>query len=128
KIDTTGANLWGSNGISIGTGYVPTVLPLSGGDVMISHMPISGKAKLQRYTSAGIPIWGSAVDIVGGNASAGTVPADMFEMSDGGVVLVFHQRFSFGVSSTLFAQRYNAAGVPQWSAPTQLSDKGTAYN
>src|SRR5690606_21664242 len=32
KLDTEGNNLWGTSGLSIGSGYVPTVLPLSGGD------------------------------------------------------------------------------------------------
>ena len=128
KINTFGDNLWGAAGVTVGAGYVPTVLPLSNGDVMVSYMPTSGKAKLQRYTGAGVPIWGAATEVIGGNASANTVPADMFELSDGGITMVFHQRFSFGVSSNLYAQRYNAAGVAQWAAPAQLSDKATAYN
>lgn len=128
KIDTAGNMLWGASGINLGTGYLTTILPLSTGEVMISYWP-GTKAKLQKFTSSGTPIWPAAVDIVSSNASSATTPGDLFEMANHDVVMVFNRKLSFGVASNLFAQRYNYNdGSTVWAAPVQISDKVTVYN
>lgn len=128
KISKTGNLLWGENGINLGSGYVPTVLPLRNGEVVVSHWPGSQKAKVMKYSATGVAIWANTVDIIGANTASATIPADLFELSDGSIEIVFHQKFNFGVASNLYAQKYSADGVALWTTPTQLSDKGTAYN
>ena len=128
KITTAGTLPWGENGISIGAGYVPTLLPLSNGEVVVSYWPGSQKAKLRKYSAAGEAIWENPIDIVGANTSSATIPADLYELSNGDIEVVFHQKFTFGVASNLYAQKFNSEGVSQWTAPIQLSDKGTSYN
>lgn len=128
KIDIAGNMLWGANGVNLGTGYLPTILPLSTGEVMISYWP-GTKAKLQKFSSSGTPIWSAPIDIVSTNTSSATTPADLYEMANHDVMIVFHRKISFGVASNLFAQRYNYTdGTPVWAAPTLVSDKGTSYN
>lgn len=129
KVATNGTMLWGSNGVNLGPGYLPTVLPLDTGEVIISYYPGSGKSKIQKFSALGVPLWANPVDVVSTNATSSTVPADIYEMANHDVVLVFHRRLGFGVASNLFAQRYSYTdGTPQWTTPAQLADKGTAYN
>lgn len=124
KLDIDGNHLWGSNGVALGSAYLPTILPLESGEVIISWIP-GNKAYMQKYDASGNPIWSVPQSVISGSSK--TAPANLFELSNGDYILVFHAYFN-GVSSTLYAQRYNSDGDAQWSSPTQLSDKATAYN
>lgn len=128
KIDPSGNQAW-PTGLSLGSGLVPTVLPLDNGEVVVAYWPGSGKAKMQKFTADGNPIWAAPADITGASTTSATIPADLYEMADHDIAVVFHQKFLFGVSSNLYFQRYGGTtGIQQWEVPTQLSDKGTAYN
>jgi hypothetical protein len=129
KFNTAGESLW-PGGINVGTGLVPAVLPLSNTDVLISWWPGSGKAKVQRYTEAGIAIWAAPIDVSpAANYSAkATIVADMFEMENGDFTAAFHTKLSYQPTSLFYAQRYSATGEAQWAAPTQLTEKNTVYN
>ena len=131
KVMPTGELPWGASGLNVGSGYLPTIHPLSNFEVLISWMPAAGgKAKIQHYTEMGVAIWLNPIEVMPSTAYAnsGTVVADMFEQSNGYFTAVFHTRTSAGLNSFLFAQRYDSAGVAQWTQPTQLADKGSAYN
>ena len=124
KLDTAGNHLWGTDGINVGSGFAVTVLPLSTGEAVVSWFP-SGQSVMQKYDASGNSIWGTAQIIV--NAGNDTVPANIFEMSNGDFIMVFHS-LTFGINSLLYAQRYNGDGVLQWANPTQLSNNGTVFN
>lgn len=128
KINTEGTMLWGENGVNLGAGYLPTILPLDNGEVVVCYWPGSQKAKIQKFTSAGVAVWADPVEVISPAASSATVPADLYEISNQNFVLIFHKKNTYGVGSNLFAQRYDADGVAQWATATQLADKGTAYN
>ncbi len=124
KLDSSGNHLWGANGINVGFGYSVTILPLSTGEAIVSWFP-GGQSVMQKYDASGVAMWGTTQTIVeGGND---TVPANIFEMSNGDFMMVFHS-LTFGINSILFAQRYDNAGVFQWVNPTQLADYGTVFN
>jgi hypothetical protein len=108
KINTLGQSLW-PNGINVGAGYVTKVLPLANDDVIVSYMPLTGKGKLMRYSASGTATWDAPVDINSSTAYAtnNTVGANMYEHANGDFTVVFHTRLGFGISSLLFAQRYN---------------------
>lgn len=132
KINQAGNMLWGPNGISVGNGYWPTILPLENinenGNVLIGYLNNAvGPGKLQKYTAAGVPVWATPVDVLSDNTASRTSPASFFELSNQQVMLVFH-KISTGTNSTLFAQKYDGNGLAQWAAPTQLANKGTNYN
>ncbi|UOK41988.1 MULTISPECIES: T9SS type A sorting domain-containing protein [Flavobacterium] len=132
KINQEGNMLWGPNGISVGNGYQPTILPLENinenGNVLISYMnSAGGPAKLQKYTAAGVPVWASPVDVLSDIPASRTAPASFFELSNQQVMLVFH-KITTGTNSFLFAQKFNTDGLAQWAAPTRLADKGTNFN
>jgi len=124
KLDTAGTHLWPSNGVNVGSGFVPTILPLSSGEAIISWAP-GGEAVMQKYDATGAAVWGTTQSVV--NAGNDTSPADMFELSGGDFILVFHSLIG-GINSNLFAQRYDDLGVSQWGSPTQLSNQATAFN
>lgn len=124
KLDSEGNNIWGTEGINLGYAYLVRTLPLSSGDVIVSWYDGDGIAQLQKFDSNGVPIWDTPVGL------PNFVPAQSFEMSDGGFVTLYHERVSFGVTSVMYAQRYNSDGEAQWDEPVQLFDSSynTAYN
>lgn len=124
KIDTDGNKLWGQNGINVGMGNIVTVLPLVSGEAIVSWFGVP-QVLMQKYDATGNAIWSSPKPVVNdGNA---TVPANMYELSDGSYVIVFHSVLS-AIYSNLFAQRFDANGDPIWTSPVQLSDKTTTFN
>ena len=125
KLDDEGNNLWGSSGLQVGAGYSVTILPLSNGEVIVSWFP-GGESVLQKYDSTGVAQWDATATI--SEDGNDTVPANMFELSDGDFVLVFHS-ITFGINSNLFAQRFSSTeGISQWTNPTQISNYGTVFN
>ncbi len=125
KLDDEGNNLWGSSGVQVGAGYSVTILPLSNGEVIVSWFP-GGESVLQKYDSTGVAQW-DATAIVSEDGND-TVPANMFELSDGDFVLVFHS-ITFGINSNLFAQRFSSIdGTSQWVEATQIANYGTVFN
>lgn len=127
KINPAGESLW-ANGLNLGAALLPTVLPQSNGEVMIAYWPGSGKTKLQKYAADGVAVWANPVEVAGASLTSGTIPADLFEMPNGDITIVFHQKFTFGVSSNLYVQRFDSFGIQAWEIPTKIADKGTAYN
>lgn len=125
KMNTNGVHLWNPNGVSLGIGNLVTILPLTTGEAIMAWLA-NGQTLMQKFDISGNPIWSANQQVV--FSSTGTkAPGDFFELSGGQYMLVFHV-VSFGINSTLYAQKYDAAGNPLWAAPTQLSNKATAYN
>jgi len=124
KMDINGNQLWGTNGVSFPDAFFVIVLPLETGEAIVAWNDVPN-ALMQKYDTDGNQVWDSPKPIE--NGSSKTSPGDLFELSNGDYIMVFHT-YNFGISSTLFAQRYNSDGDPQWTTPTQLSDKGTVFN
>ncbi|QAA82804.1 T9SS type A sorting domain-containing protein [Aequorivita sp. H23M31] len=123
KMDVDGNHLWGTNGVQVGSGNVVTVLPLTNNQAIVSWMGSSGGV-MQKFDETGAPIWAAEKPIEGASA---TVPGNLFELSDGNYIVVFHSLL-FGINSNLYAQRYDSDGDPVWGAPVQLSNSATAFN
>ena len=124
KIDTGGNQLWGANGVSLSDAFQVIILPLESGEAIVSWIP-GDQALMQKYDADGNPVWASPQPIVSGSSK--TAPGNLFELSNGNYLMIFHT-YNYGVNSTLYAQRYDADGTAQWSSPTQISDNTTAYN
>src|SRR5690606_23954886 len=106
KIDTGGNLLWGNSGLHLGDGNVVTILPMSNGEAIITWWG-SPNAMMQKVDASGNTVWADPKPIV--NGSNPTVPAELFEMSNGDYVVVFHS-VTFGINSNLFVQRFNGDG------------------
>lgn len=122
KFDVNGNALWSADGINLGTGAPVSILPLSSGEAIVSWRD-SGPALMQKFDATGNAVWATTKTIGTGNTAA----ANLFELSNGNYEVVFHQ-ISFGISSTLYAQRYDADGDPVWANEVQIADGTTAFN
>ncbi|MGB1283388.1 MAG: T9SS type A sorting domain-containing protein [Polaribacter sp.] len=121
KIDTNGTVLWT---VTNPSAQLVKVLPMSSGDAVVAWLSTSTyKATMQKYDSDGNSVWSSNQT----TADAGTAPANLYELSTGGYIMVFHQLAS-GINSTLYAQRFDVDGNAVWGSRIQLSNKTTAYN
>lgn len=120
KVDITGAVLWT---VTNPDSQLVKVLPLSSGDAIVAWLSTSSfSATMQKYDSNGNTVWTSVQ-----SAAAPSAPAELYEISSGNYVMVYHQLAS-GINSTLYAQRFDTDGNAVWSNPTQLSNKTTAFN
>lgn len=125
KLNIQGNHLWAPTGISLGAGYVVTCLGLANGQTLIAWLN-NNQTNIQKYTTSGTPVWGTPIVVTSQN-TGNKAPADLFELSNDNFLLIFHQ-YSFGISSTLYAQKYNSTGTPLWTNALQLSNKTTAWN
>ncbi len=122
KIDIDGNQLWGANGINLGTGVPVTILPLSSGEAIVSWHD-SGAAVMQKYDANGNAVWPNTKNIGSGN----TVAGNFFELVAGDFEVVYHSILS-GINSFLYAQRYDGNGDPVWTNPTPLANITTVFN
>ncbi|MCK5856070.1 MAG: T9SS type A sorting domain-containing protein [Bacteroidales bacterium] len=126
KFDAQGNHLWSAAGIHLGVGFSVKILPLSSGNAAITWMSTSTYTSyIQLYNTTGTPIWTSNTETWPTNV---TIPGNLFELSNGDIVSVFHKKGTYSVNSTLYAQRFNSSGSSVWTTPTQLSTKTTVYN
>jgi hypothetical protein len=124
-MNTNGVHLWNPNGVNLGSGNLVTILPLTTGEAIIAWLA-NGQTLMQKFDTSGNPIW-SANQQVSNGATGTKGPGDLFELSGGQFMLVFHV-VSSSIYSTLYVQKYDASGNPLWLTPTQLSNKTTTYN
>lgn len=124
KLDADGNHIWNSTGINVGTGYALKMLPLGTNETIVTWLP-NGPGLMQKFDENGVAVWPSPRPVELG--SGGSVVADMFEQSLGSFLAVYHST-GFGISSTLYAQRYDADGNIQWASPLQISNGTTAFN
>ncbi len=122
KFDVDGNPLWGANGISLGTGVPVSILPLSSGGAIVSWRD-SGPALMQKFDSNGNAVWPTTKPI----GSSNTQAANLFELSNGDFEVIFHKILS-GISSNLYAQRFDANGDPLWANEIQIANGTTAFN
>ncbi len=119
KIDSSGSVLWT---VTNSGAFLVKVLPLSSGETLVSWLSTAtSSATMQKYDNNGIAVWPSAPA-----APTPSAPANLYEISSGNYIMVYHQLGS-GISSTLYAQRFDINGDAVWESPTQLANKTTAF-
>ncbi len=126
KLDINGNHLWDANGVNTnGVGFSVTFLPLTTGETII-NWDADDKGLMQKYDVSGNAIWNTPQSVIIGTSE--TSPASLYELSNGDFINIFHKKASYGISSTLYAQRYNSNGIEQWSNAVQLSNNSTVFN
>ncbi|NDF99165.1 MAG: hypothetical protein EB101_09630, partial [Chitinophagia bacterium] len=124
KLSQNGTHLWNPTGVILGAGLAPYPAVLSTGETVIAwNESNSSTLQLQKISTTGAPVWTTPVSVLVGTAT--TTRGQIIPNLNGAFTLVF-QRRSFGISTTLFAQRYDNSGTAQWAAPVQLSNQTTA--
>jgi len=124
RIDQSGTSLWaGDTGVVLGSGYSPYPVLLASGDVVFAWSGNDNKVNLEKVSPSGSLLWASPIAVA---SSAGkTTRGQLVPMSDSGFVMVF-QVFNFGISSKIYAQRFDKDGNAQWTNAVQLSDEATS--
>jgi len=124
KISQTGTHLWNSTGVVLGPGLAPYPSVLSTGETVIAwNESSSNTLRLQKLSSSGTPVWSTPISVLVGTST--TTRGQIIPTLNGTFTLVF-QRRGVGISTTLYAQRYDNSGTPLWAAPVQLCNQTTA--
>ncbi|MEI6575772.1 MAG: PKD domain-containing protein [Bacteroidota bacterium] len=127
KISLAGTQLWGSNGVIVGSGYDVKVLPLSNGEAVVFWSP-GNLGLMQKYNATGTALWTAPVTINPAITGHKTSAGEMAELSSGDFVVAIHDRNGPSPSSQFYAQRYTTLGVPVWTAPIQLASQYGVFN
>lgn len=124
KIDQSGNSSWNNgDGVVLGAGLSPSLVVLSTDDVVFAWSGSNNNINMQKVTPAGTAVWTTPKSVTSttGRSSRGQMTA----MSDGAYVMAY-QATSFGINSTMFAQRYDNNGDVVWPAAVKLSDQATS--
>jgi hypothetical protein len=124
KISQAGTHLWSSTGVILGAGLAPYPAVLSTGETVVAwNESSSNTLKMQKISTTGAAVWTTPITVLVGTAT--TTRGQIIPNTNGAFTLVF-QRRGFGISTTLYAQRYDNNGTAQWTDPVQLSNQTTA--
>jgi len=124
KISQNGTHLWSANGVVLGEGLAPYPAALSNGETAIAwNEAVSNTLNIQKISATGSTVWSSPISVQIGTSK--TTRGQIISNLNGRFTMVF-QRRGFGISTTLFAQRYNTDGTGAWTNPIQLSTETTS--
>ncbi len=124
KVNTDGSLPWGANGVQLGAGLAPYPVVLTTGEPVVAWNNSSPSTLyIQKLSAAGSPVWGVPVPVTVGASL--TTRGQLVANPGGNFTMVF-QRKGVGISTTLFAQRYNNDGLAQWASAVQLSTRTTS--
>jgi hypothetical protein len=124
KISQTGAHLWNSSGVVLGLGLAPYPAVLSNGETVIAWNESSTNTlRIQKINTAGTLAWTTPITVQVGTTN--TTRGQLVAGTNGNFTMVFQKR-GIGISTTLYAQRYNSSGTAVWTAPVQLSTQTTS--
>ncbi len=124
KINTDGSLPWGSGGIQLGAGLAPYPALLTTDETVVAWNNSSpATLYLQKISSGGTAVWASPIPVTvsSGNTTRGQIVAN-----PGGSFTMVLQKRGVGISTTLYAQRYDNDGIAQWALPVQLSTLTTS--
>jgi hypothetical protein len=114
KISQAGAHLWGSTGIILGLGLAPYPCALSNGEVAVAWSGDAGNTlNLQKITTSGALAWTTPFQITVGTSA--TTRGQIIANSAGKFTMVYQKR-GVGISTSLYAQMFDNAGVAQYTA------------
>lgn len=132
KIGPDGSFLWGPDGVELPTaghtGLAPTVSPLSNGNTVISWNTDAAPrtVAVQLVGPSGEVLLAQPMLV---SASVNVSNLMPVATSDGGFLLLYGvSAGGFGLPPWLLhAQRYDAAGAPQWNEPVQVSSRSIPF-
>ncbi len=126
RVDPAGAMLWGANGVALSNDSDYEANPRvveTGGDFVFVWTRASSTSPglaMQRLDAAGNPLWGPAGLTIPADSGATPGFATLVAAPGGSVVVAWMRDISFRGLRHLHAQKFDAAGAPQWGT-TRLS-------
>lgn len=131
KVNLSGVLVWGAAGVqltdSTADGLAPRITVTQTNQVIVAWNSTIGSAKwisFKKISPSGNIIWSKR--ILDGNkySRAVMVPTDV----DDFLMMYVKETGNFpGVTSTLFAQRFDSNGLPVWTLPVQVSTKTITF-
>lgn len=121
KVNTDGTLPWGG-GVTLTQGLSPYPAVTPEGDVIVAWNNNSPSTVfIQKLNgSTGAILWGTPITVQVGTSN--TTRGQVVCHPNGDFTAVF-QKKSFGISTTLYARRYNSGGAAVWAAPLQISNQ-----
>ena len=122
KIAPNGSMLWGNDGVTLSSSnnanYSPRLAVFPDNSVVVAWSPNSSVIRIQRISSDGDLMWGDGI-LIEDNNEALMSPQPIVN-SDGDVLIQWVGQSGpiWAANSTLYLQKYNLEGNPQWSEPT----------
>ncbi|MFM7672496.1 MAG: Ig-like domain-containing protein [Bacteroidota bacterium] len=124
KVSPAGTHVWNSNGVVLGEGLAPNPTTLTTGETVIGWIEsVSNTMNIQKISAAGTTVWSSPIVVQVGTSK--TTRGQLITNLNGKFTMVFQKR-GFGITTTLYAQRFNADGTSPWAAPVQISTETTS--
>lgn len=124
KVNTDGSLPWGSTGVVLGAGLAPYPTVLTTGETVVAWNNNSPSTLyLQKINTAGSTVWVAPVPV---NVGASLTTRGQIVANPNGYFTMVFQKRSVGISTTLYAMRYNNDGLSQWAAPVQISTLTTS--
>ncbi len=122
RVSSSGAVQWTADGVPLCTAAnaqsTPVIVSDGAGGAIVAWNDERGGASLdvyaQRVDAAGSPLW-AANGVALTTASDDQVMSGIVSDGAGGAIVVWHDRRT-GTNYDIYAQRVNAAGIPQWTA------------
>lgn len=132
RMDQSGAFQWGNAGISLtdpasSGGIAPHVGILQNNDAVIAWIA-DGSPKdwiaFQKISPAGVTAWANPQRIIDSSGVASYSRPQIVPMLNDDFLMLYIKQTGSGLpASTMFMQRFDAAGNPVWAAPVQISSK-----
>ncbi len=129
KIGADGSFLWGANGVAASANADfeadPRLALASDGDVVVvwSFLGSPAAVRMQRYDAAGTALLAAGGLTVASEAGRSPGFAEIAPSASGDVIVSWVRDINFFTSvKHLRAQRFDAAGAPQWPAPVEVFD------
>ncbi len=133
KVDYSGNKVWGIQltDTMATSGMSPSVSIASDNHIIVAWQASGGKSfvSAQKISPGGTIVWEDNLRIKdAANKINMERPQVVFTGNDGDMLMLYVQRSGFGLGvSTMYVQRYTAAGVPVWAAPVKVSSKTIGF-
>lgn len=135
KIDPNGSFVWGANGIVLtdslaATGMAPAIGITNSNDVIIAWNAQGTSSKwvsFRRLSGSGSSVWPALHRITSSNKKYSR-PSMVASGPEDIILQYIEESGNFpGVTSTIYAQRYDLQGNTVWTAPVQVSTKTISF-
>ena len=131
KVTPSGVLAWGAAGVqltdSVADGLAPRITVTQTNHVIVAWNSTIGSAKwiaFQKISPAGNIVWSKRIFDTSKYSRAVMVPTG----TDDFLMMYVKETGNFpGVTSTMFAQRFDTNGLPAWILPIQVSTKTIAF-
>lgn len=121
KISSSGTQMWGTSGASVGAGYDLKLLPLSNGSVVVSYLP-GTQGQIVMLDAMGAPVWTGPKSLVPVNSGYRTLSGEMVEITGNKFEVIYYEQAGFSPYGLPYVKCYDFSGSTVWSNPTALTN------